>query len=169
MTDTDPAAGAACPCSSGSDRSACCGPYLSGEARPPTAEALMRSRYSAYVEGAIPYLMATIHPLARDEEDEEEARRWSRKSEWLGLEVTEVEEGGEDDARGEVEFVARYVTDGREVAHHERATFLREKGRWYFASGETPGPETFVREGPRVGRNDPCPCGSGKKHKKCCG
>ena len=47
--------------------------------------------------------------------------------------------------------------------------FARHNGRWYFVDGETIGQKPVVREGPRIGRNDPCPCGSGKKYKKCCG
>ena len=72
------------------------------------------------------------------------------------------------DVAGRPEFVARYRTKGELQEHHEIATFVKEEGRWYFLDATTPAAETFVREAPKVGRNDPCPCGSGKKFKKCC-
>jgi SEC-C motif domain protein len=68
-----------------------------------------------------------------------------------------------------VEFVARYRMGGAEHAHHERATFQRHDGRWYFEDGDIVKARPVVREAPKVGRNEPCPCGSGKKFKKCHG
>jgi SEC-C motif-containing protein len=68
-----------------------------------------------------------------------------------------------------VEFIARYVEKGQTVNHHEIAQFRREEGFWYFYDGQAPKPRTIKRETPKVGRNAPCPCGSGKKFKKCCG
>ena len=78
--------------------------------------------------------------------------------------------GGVDDDEGEVEFVARYRSGGSaEIEHHERATFKRWEGRWYYLDGDLVRPRPVVRSGPKVGRNDPCPCESGRKYKKCCG
>ena len=68
------------------------------------------------------------------------------------------------------EFLARFRTkDGQAHVHHERSLFVKDKGRWLFKEGHTPGPGTMRRTAPKVGRNDPCACGSGKKFKKCCG
>jgi SEC-C motif-containing protein len=129
----------------------------------------MRSRYSAYVERAIPYLRETLHPDHRKDYDEKSSREWAEKAEWHGLEILDAVAGGEGDEEGEVEFVARFSLGGERQEHHERSSFKRRGGRWYFVSGREVKPKPVVREGPRIGRNDPCPCGSGKKHKKCCG
>jgi SEC-C motif domain protein len=157
-----------CPCGSGRAYPECCGPYISGKAKPATAEALMRSRYSAYARKAVDYIVSTC--LIDDEHDidVEATRRWAEKSTWLGLKILKVEKGGTSDDEGEVEFKATYVLDGLREEHHELARFEKREGSWAYAEGEVI-PETVVREGPKVGRNDPCPCGSGKKYKKCCG
>ena len=157
-----------CPCGSGRPYADCCGPYVSGSAKPATAEALMRSRYSAYAMKEIDYIVATC---LRDEEhgiDVEATRRWAEGSTWLGLQVLKAEKGGEGDQEGTVEFKAAYVQGGLRESHHEKASFVRKDGAWLYSEGEV-FPETVVREGPKVGRNDPCPCGSGKKYKKCHG
>ena len=158
-----------CPCGSGLESEACCGPLLRGEKRASTAEVLMRSRYTAYATGRIDYIRDTTHPKNRNEFEEESAQKWSKDSEWVGLEIISTKDGKEGDTQGEVEFVANYVQDDEEVEHHEVAQFKREKDTWYFTDGKFVGPETYVREQPKVGRNEPCPCGSGKKYKKCCG
>jgi SEC-C motif domain protein len=157
-----------CPCGSDRPYQDCCGPYISGKAKPATAEALMRSRYTAYANKAIDYIVDTC---LRDEDhgiDIEATKRWSEKSTWLGLKILKTEKGGPSDEDGMVEFKATYVLDGLRENHHEKAAFVKREGAWLFAEGEVI-PETVVREGPKVGRNDPCPCGSGKKYKKCCG
>lgn len=157
-----------CPCGSGRPYDDCCGPFISGMAKPSTAEALMRSRYAAYATKAIDYIVATC---LRDQDhgiDIEATRRWSERSDWLGLKILGTEGGGPGDEDGMVEFRATYVQGGLRETHHEKASFVRRDGAWLFADGEVI-PETVVREGPKVGRNDPCPCGSGKKYKKCHG
>jgi SEC-C motif-containing protein len=135
---------------------------------PETVEQAMRSRYTAYTKIDTAYLMSTLHPDKVEEGDEDSARRWAEGSEWLGLEILGTEAGGPDDTEGLVEFVARFRTkDGQEHAHHEISTFVKDKGRWLFHAGHTP-QKTIRRDSPKVGRNDPCSCGSGKKFKKCC-
>ena len=79
-----------------------------------------------------------------------------------------VDQGQPEDAEGFVEFKAYYTLGGEDVTHHEVASFRKEDGAWYFVEGEPVRQQPFVREEPKVGRNDPCPCGSGKKYKKCC-
>jgi SEC-C motif-containing protein len=148
---------------------ACCEPLLRGEKKASTAEALMRSRYTAYATGRIDYIRDTTHPKNRDEFEEESAKKWSKDSEWGELEIVSTKNGEQGDTEGEVEFLATYTQDDEEIEHHEVAQFKREKDTWYFTDGKFVGPETFVREQPKVGRNEPCPCGSGKKYKKCCG
>jgi SEC-C motif-containing protein len=129
----------------------------------------MRARYTAYAIGAIEYLEESIHPDHRDGVDRESTKAWSDNAEWQGLDIIATDAGGANDDKGTVEFRARFSIKGVPQEHHERATFERKDGRWYFVDGELVRQKPVTREGPRVGRNDPCPCGSGKKYKKCHG
>ncbi|HNS95803.1 MAG TPA: YchJ family protein [Polyangiaceae bacterium] len=158
-----------CPCGRGPSLSECCGPYLKGIKKPITAEDLMRSRYAAYVVQDIDYIIKTHAPETVHTVDREDATAWSQNADWLGLDVLRTERGEKDDEEGIVEFVARYELDGDLHTHHERSRFRRIDGTWFYVEGEMVKPEPMVRTGPKVGRNDPCPCGSGKKYKKCCG
>jgi len=142
---------------------------ISGARAAVTAEALMRARYSAYVSGRLGFLGESLHPDHRKDYDPEATRRWARDSSWLSLEIRSTEAGGEGDREGRVEFVATYREKGAIHRHHEVSRFLKEGGIWYFVDGQLQKPETQTRVVPKVGRNDPCPCGSGKKYKKCCG
>lgn len=158
-----------CPCGSGHDYAACCEPVLSGAMRATTAEALMRARYSAYIKGNISFLGESLYTASRHDWDEAATRKWAEQSQWLGLEVLSTENGREDDDEGTVEFVASYKEDGLLKQHHENSLFRKEDGSWFYVDGQLPTPETVQRETPKTGRNDPCPCDSGKKYKKCCG
>lgn len=158
-----------CPCGSRLPFESCCGPLIAGEQPAATAEALMRSRYSAYATGAVGYLHETLHPNYRSDHDQAATRRWAAEATWQGLEIRATEGGGAGDNEGMVEFVANYKEKGIARRYHERSRFLREDGHWYYVDGEIQRPGTVVHENGKVGRNDPCPCGSGKKFKKCCG
>ena len=158
-----------CPCGSSRAYEACCAPLINGSGRAETPEALMRSRYSAYVLQKIPYLARTLHPSQRDDFDEDGAARWSRESEWRGLEIISASETSPGDQTGMVEFKVHYTLDGATQVHHELSEFRRADGIWYFYDGKPVGIQQIRRAGPKVGRNDPCPCGSGRKYKKCCG
>jgi len=158
-----------CPCCSGVAFASCCEPFLAGTLVPETAEQLMRARYTAHTRVDAAFLVATLHPDNRNEGDEESARRWAAESEWLGLEIVSTKDGGAGDEQGLVEFVARFRDRNREIhAHHELSTFMKVDGRWLFREGYSPEKAPVRRDAARVGRNDPCPCGSGKKFKKCC-
>jgi SEC-C motif domain protein len=157
-------------CLCGSDKlfDECCGPFLNGTGNPPTAEALMRARYSAYATANINFIERTFHSKTRAEFDRENARKWAEDSQWHGLEILNVTDGKEEDTEGTVEFIATYSQKDEKVAHHELATFSKEAGIWTFLDSRminTP----FRHDQPKIGRNNPCPCGSGKKYKKCCG
>jgi SEC-C motif-containing protein len=158
-----------CPCGAAEKYENCCGPFIDKEKNAPTAEALMRSRYTAYTRTAVDYLLDTTHPSKQDAYDADAIRTWSEESQWQGLEIIATVAGGEHDDTGTVEFIARYAENGESREHHEIADFKKLDGRWYFFDGQAPQPATFVRKGPKIGRNDPCPCNSGKKYKKCCG
>jgi len=162
MSETTP-----CPCGSGLEYTACCEPYISGKMRAPGPEALMRSRYTAYTQQAMPYLADTLHPGQRNDYDEAGAAKWARESEWEALEIVSVSD--QTDTDGKVEFKVTYRRNGERLVHHELAEFRKSGDTWYFFDGKLVGPGQYTRELPKVGRNDPCPCGSGKKFKKCCG
>ena len=120
----------------------------------------MRSRYTAYTLGLVDYLLATwaaeTRPatLARDDVD----------LVWVGLAIVGTRGGGGDEAGGEVEFVARALAGDRLTTLHETSRFVRQNGAWRYLDGDLT-PETPTR----VGRNAPCPCGSGRKFKRCHG
>ncbi len=157
-----------CYCGRNTEFEKCCAPYIKRKINPPTAEDLMRARYSAYVTGDIDFIESTHSLERRDAVDVEETRKWSSESEWLGLEIVSTKKGGVNDNVGTVEFKATFNQNGITHIHHEISTFKKIEGKWYFDDGEII-PATVVRSGEKIGRNDPCPCGSGKKYKKCCG
>jgi len=159
---------ALCTCGSEIEFDQCCGPILSGEAVAKTAEALMRSRFSAYVTEQISYLGESLHPDHRSDYDEAATERWAKQSSWVSLEVQSVEAGGEQDNEGTVDFIARFKEKGLVRQHRELARFKKHSDRWYYVDGEMPKAKTVIND-KKVGRNDPCSCGSGKKFKKCCG
>lgn len=158
-----------CPCGSGEPYSNCCEPFLNGMRTAPTAEAAMRARYTAYVKENVDFLRDSLTPKQRGDFSAEETRKWARESDWLGLEIVRTEGGGEKDTAGEVEFKATFTSEDLKQVHYEIARFEKENGQWLYAGDRKPEGRTVRREEPKVGRNDPCPCGSGKKFKKCCG
>lgn len=119
----------------------------------------MRSRYSAYVLGRVDYLKETTLPAQQGGLDLEAIRAWSLGSTWLGLDVETSQVLGGKPEHAQVAFTARWHDDQGEHAHHERSSFVQVDGRWYFIDPTV---------GLKAGRNDPCPCGSGEKFKKCC-
>ncbi|MCM2323466.1 MAG: YchJ family metal-binding protein [Oligoflexia bacterium] len=156
-----------CPCGSGAQLSSCCLPLIQGKESAPTAEALLRSRYTAFTRGDVDYILGTHHSRTRGEIKRDEIEDWSRNSKWLGLEIVQ-QDPGETADQATIIFCARYETEGKPQEHWERSLFEKEAGEWRFvdAQGLQQGP--YRRAEPKVGRNDPCPCGSGKKFKKCC-
>lgn len=134
-----------CPCG-GPSLATCCGPYLNGKAVPPTAEALMRSRYTAYTQRNETYLRATWHPNTLPEGPIIEP---NEQLQWIGLEVksalrlrqrkAELPESPDADT---VEFVARYKINGRAHRLHEVSRFVREDAggvaRWFYVDGSFP-------------------------------
>jgi SEC-C motif-containing protein len=119
-----------CPCGSGKPLAGCCASCLDGQVAAPTAEALMRSRYTAYVLGNEAYLLATWHPSTRPAglqlDDEPQPR-------WIGLKI--LRHAAIDEAHATVEFVARYKVNGRAFRLQEASRFVREDGRWFYVDG----------------------------------
>ena len=158
-----------CPCGSGKPYSECCEPLHKGTAKAKTAEALMRARYCAYVKHEIDFIINSCETGEKIAEiDRKATEDWSRKSEWHGLTILRTEKGSENDDEGIVEFEAIYTQKGIRDVHHEIAGFKKVNGEWLYSEGMLR-PTTVVRETRKVGRNEPCPCGSGKKFKNCCG
>jgi len=158
-----------CPCGSETPYTDCCEPVINGTRIAATAEELMRARYTAYTQVEMDFIQSSVHPDFQDANDPEGAREWAEDSEWQGLEVIETLDGGPDDATGTVEFAANYIFRDEESRYHEVAEFEKIDGAWYFREGHPPVRTPVVREEPKIGRNDPCSCGSGRKFKRCCG
>lgn len=163
-----------CPCGTNFTYTDCCGPLIRGVGHADSAEDLMRSRYTAYTKKNWDYLARTAHP----DEKPEDFSKGGEGIEWKRLEIVGSSKGSREDSEGEVSFVAHYTEDGVEKSLHETSKFLKENGRWYYcgkrsrAQVSPSAPKStkpFVRDHGKVGRNDPCACGSGKKFKKCCG
>ena len=156
-----------CPCGSGVAYAACCEPIISGASQAETAEQLMRARYAAHARVQLDFIFESVHPEHRQGYDHKGTKAWAEQAEWHGLEILDTLRGGAQDADGEVEFIARFRDRDGVRTHHERAQFVRADGRWFFTEGVMVRPKPLVAN--KVGRNDPCTCGSGHKYKKCCG
>ncbi len=158
-----------CPCLSGREYAECCQPVIEGEKPASSPEELMRARYSAHAKGESKFLVSSLHPSIRGEEaleeDQDKYQEIKDDISWDGLEVVEASENGK---LGEVDFIAHYSIQKQPQQHREKAKFVKENDEWFYFDGEVEGHVTYRRENPKVGRNDPCPCGSGKKYKKCC-
>jgi SEC-C motif domain protein len=144
-----------CPCGLQANYSDCCGRFIEEGEFPETAEQLMRSRYAAYSQANIDYIAQTMRGPALNDFNPEQAKAWAEQVEWLGLAVTDHQEQGD---HATVSFIARFFAGGQRQNMIEKSEFQKTEGRWYYVDGEQPSP----------GRNDACPCGSGKKYKKCC-
>ena len=154
-----------CPCDSGLAYGECCHPLHTGQRQAPSAEALMRSRYSGYVAKTITYILQTWHPSTRPQSIDP-----ATIANWCGLKIMRTSKGGENDHEGTVEFIATALDSGQISQLHEKSRFVKENGHWLYVSGEVT--ENNARQkaaAGKIGRNAPCPCGSSKKFKKCCG
>lgn len=158
-----------CPCGSGKNYADCCQPYIENKKSPETAEILMRARYSAYVTCDVDYIESTHTIEAREDVSVDETRKWAEESKWLGLDIIATSKGLESDEEGKVEFTAKYSQNGTVYQHHELSRFHKVDGKWYYLDGRISNQAAPESSKGNVGRNDPCPCGSGKKFKKCCG
>lgn len=148
----------ACPCSSGHSYGNCCGPFHRGDAIPATPEQLMRSRYSAYALHNEFYLQQSWHSSTRSA-----ALELPVEMQWLGLHI--IDAPAPEGNQGWVEFSARFRHAGRVEQLHERSRFVYEEGHWFYIDGLLPA----TAKPAKISRNDPCPCGSGRKYKRCCG
>ncbi len=148
-----------CPCGAG-EYADCCGPFHQG-ALAPTAEAMMRSRYSAFALRRADYLEhthdpSTLAPNTYQDLDD---------TKWVGLTILDTTGGAALNITGTVTFAARFIQKARLGCLSERSDFRREAGRWLY----TKGTHRPTASPAKVGRNHPCPCGASRKFKLCCG
>lgn len=120
-----------CPCCSEIPYAQCCQPFHLGIAFPSTAEALMRSRYSAFAIPNGKYLLETTLPTKRKNFNEEDYHNWGKINHWRKLEIIQTPNDSE------VEFKAYYIdSDNKKQIHHEHSYFKKVNGKWYYVSGE---------------------------------
>lgn len=150
-----------CPCGSTKLYAECCQLVHNNHGLATMPEQLMRARYCAHVLKLVDFVVNTYHPSC-NAESQREGIIESINMDWQKLEVIHAPVPTDD--TGFVEFKAYLVEQGVEQCMHERSRFIKEGGFWYYIDGEFPDVATK-----KVGRNDPCTCGSGKKYKKCCG
>ncbi|HSX51439.1 MAG TPA: YchJ family metal-binding protein [Cellvibrio sp.] len=127
-----PAPDAPCPCGHQKAANDCCLPFITGASNPPTAEQLMRSRYSAHVFLAIDYLWETWSPEQRLRSSKADIRTWAESCEWLGLQILSTQKGGASDDTGIVEFIALFRQQGQMHQHHEVSQFKKVLGKWFY-------------------------------------
>lgn len=163
-----------CPCKSTLEYVQCCEPIHHNHRAANTPEQLMRARYCAHVLKLVDFVVATYHPSC-DAQSDYQAIADSVNCEWVNLDVVSTQDSDTPD-EGFVTFKAYLKEDGQEFCLEERSRFVNEGGLWYYIDGTFPQADKIQEptasqpiNSDKVGRNDPCPCGSGKKYKKCCG
>ena len=147
-----------CPCQSGKSYTDCCQPFHLHQMIPDSAEKLMRSRYTAYTQVNIPYIVETTVPAQQALLDQPAMQLWSEETDWAGLEII-THQPFVSKIHSWVEFKAFFNIENGIDAHHERSLFVLFGGRWYFVDPTVPLPT----------QKQPCVCCSGKKFKHCCG
>ena len=177
-----------CPCGSQKNYSECCGPLLNGEQFAATPEALMRSRYTAFTQKNADYLFASMTPELQQQNDHEDLQDFVEEVDsWVRLEIINAPTISSYTTEGNVEFAAYFMYDDEQQRIHENSHFIKQNDQWLYAGHihqcSSHGhahkhhdddedhhhhhQEPYIAE-TKVGRNDLCPCGSGKKFKKCC-
>ncbi|MEL0632791.1 YchJ family metal-binding protein [Pseudoalteromonas carrageenovora] len=148
-----------CFCCSGLSYVHCCEPFHLGSKQAVSPEQLMRSRYSAYVMKNAKYVYLTYASEKQPENPIKEIKDFAESCRFIGLDVVST---NHDDTQGKVEFKAHYFYQNLYCELHEDSRFIKEDGKWRYLDGVI-FPVTDIK----VSRNDNCPCGSGKKYKKC--
>lgn len=119
-----------CFCDTGLSFDDCCGLYLKNNQKAPTALALMRSRFSAYVIKDADYLLATTHSSERKYYSKEDILKWATANEWQRLEIISFTETT-------VAFKAYFLDEKKQPQiHYEFSTFKQENGAWYYVDGK---------------------------------
>ncbi|KGP63535.1 preprotein translocase subunit SecA [Legionella norrlandica] len=153
-----------CPCGSQNQYDQCCGIFLESTQTPQTPEQLMRSRYTAYSLAKIDYIKRTMKGKPLITFNELEAKEWSRGVTWIGLTI--IQAYMENANKGFVEFIASFLDGNQLKSLHELSEFQKEDSIWFYVDGvDKQLPNRQNKQ--KIGRNSPCPCGSGKKFKNC--
>jgi SEC-C motif-containing protein len=135
--------------------------YLTGKKQPETAEKLMRSRYTAFHQGNVDYLIATLHPDQRQPHEQQELAKSIRNTQWLGLTIIATHQGKKQDTQGIVEFEAIYYLN-KPGQLRERSCFRQTQGQWFYVDGD-------ILQGTIPKPKDPCWCRNGKQYRQCHG
>ncbi len=151
-----------CPCGTNLTFKKCCQPFINGTQKPNTAEQLMRSRFSAYATKHSAYIAQTYAKQEQSAHLESEINEWAKQTCWVKLTIVDTDY--QDSSEHFVEFKAEYIHDNALCVLHERSRFIQESGDWRYIDGDIKTHDT-IKE---LTRNSPCPCGSGKKYKRCC-
>ena len=146
-----------CPCGSNKSLNDCCAPIIQGKCIANTPEKLMRSRYSAYVLRNREYLLESWDIMYRPE-----SISFEHEIRWLRLEIIDTHKFRSEDNTGNVSFIATSICDDTLVEMQEKSTFIKKNGVWLYQKREL----TTTRK--TIALNGKCPCGSGKKFKRCC-
>ena len=155
-----------CPCGSGAAYQQCCGRFIEAGEIPSSPQALMRSRYSAYTLENIDYIRDTCTGEALAAFSYEDSLLWAKEAKWISLTVISAvpPSGGV----GRVSFSVLFSQNGLTKRLEETSRFIVKDDRWYYEGGEKFRLVDVSNRQMKLGRNDPCYCGSGKKFKKCC-
>lgn len=132
MPDQNP-----CPCGSNRNFAQCCNRYISGGKAAPIAEALMRSRYTAYTLGNIDYIRATWAEQTRQTVKLADLEQRSKETEYLNLKIISKIGGTRKHTEGKVEFAAKFKSLGKIQTHHEISNFIKQNNKWYYVDGDT--------------------------------
>lgn len=157
-----------CPCCSGKNFTECCKNIIAGSKVAQTPLELMRSRYTAHVCKDMQHIVKTMRNKALKLFDPDKTKEeWFEQCEWTKLEIIDAPDITKHSKDGIVEFKAYYNFQGSEQILHERSKFMKLDNQWYYIAGQKKNP--VIESSQKIGRNDDCLCGSGKKYKKCCG
>jgi len=124
-----------CPCGSCLAYSDCCDPIISGRKEAITAQKLMRSRYTAFTQANVDYLIRSHSAKTRTIKERSGIEKWAKSVCWMGLTILQTQAGEVGDETGYVEFKALYMENGKPQQIHEKSLFQRESGKWVYISG----------------------------------
>ena len=124
-----------CPCGSGKLFANCCEPIISGKKEALTAQELMRSRYTAFTQANVDYLIRSHSVKTRPIKERKSIEKWAKSVIWMGLTIIQAQAGDANDEIGYVEFKALYLENGKPQQIHEKSLFQRENGIWVYVSG----------------------------------
>lgn len=154
-----------CRCGSNKPFASCCEPFLTGKTLPRSAEHLMRSRFTAFCLNQATYLYETHHPSKREPNAYQPLQDPLSPSTWISLSIIKTDAGQTGQKFGEVEFIACFEEKNQYYQLHEKSSFVKEQGRWFYLDGEPHISSVNLK----FKRNALCWCQSGQKYKHCHG